>query len=173
MYGKSDTTSNCGDCEGNTPIKISCVLPAIMSGYAKMATISTVSVRDVETVRLFCKPLTHMLLFIVQEHHATHLHWDFRLEHDASSSHGRSPRPSMNPLITPRNSSEDHSLEYGSFEGTIPAGEYGAERCYLDQGSTKRWRHDGGPGAGSITFRLHGGKLNGLFSLIRLKKGTG
>jgi len=70
---------------------------------------------------------------------------------------------------------EDHSLEYGSFEGTIPAGEYGAGEVLIwDRGEFEALGDmTTGLEAGSITFRLHGGKLNGLFSLIRLKKGTG
>ena len=70
---------------------------------------------------------------------------------------------------------EDHSREYGSFEGTIPADEYGAGEVLIwDQGEYEALTDmTAGLVAGSITFRLHGGKLNGLFSLIRLKKGNG
>jgi bifunctional non-homologous end joining protein LigD len=118
-----------------------------------------------------------MPLFVVQEHHATRLHWDFRLEHDGVLKSWAVPkRPSMNPADKRLAIQvEDHSLEYGSFEGTIPAGEYGAGEVVIwDRGEYEALADmTAGLEAGNITFSLHGGKLNGLFSLIRLKKGNG
>jgi len=126
---------------------------------------------------LFCKPLTHMPRFVIQEHHATRLHWDFRLEHDGVLKSWAVPKgPSMNP--TDKRLAiqvEDHSLEYGSFEGTIPFGDYGAGEVIIwDRGEYEPMTDmTAGLESGIITFRLHGSKLNGLFSLVRLKKGTG
>jgi bifunctional non-homologous end joining protein LigD len=70
---------------------------------------------------------------------------------------------------------EDHSLEYGNFEGIIPEGKYGAGEVIIwDQGVYEALVDmAAGLKTGSITFRLHGRKLNGSFSLVRLKRGTG
>ena len=115
--------------------------------------------------------------FIVHEHHATRLHWDFRLEHgDVLKSWAIPKGPSMNPADKRLTIQvEDHPLEYGSFEGATPAGQYGAEEVIIwDQ-----WLYESladmtaGLNAGSIAFRLHDRKLNGIFSILRLKKGTG
>jgi len=68
----------------------------------------------------------------------------------------------------------DHSLEYGSFEGTIPKGEYGAGEVIIwDQGEYEPIG-DMGEGLlkGRIAFVLHGARLRGEFSLVRLKKGA-
>jgi bifunctional non-homologous end joining protein LigD len=115
--------------------------------------------------------------FVVQEHHATHLHWDFRLEHDGVLKSWAIPKgPSMNPVDKRLAIQvEEHSLEFGSFEGTIPAGQYGAGEVIIwDQGEYEVLADMmSGLEAGSITFCLHGRKLTGLFSLVRLKKGTG
>ena len=117
-----------------------------------------------------------MPLFVVHEHHATRLNWDFRLEYDGVLKSWAVPKgPSMNPVDKRLAIQvEDHTQEYGSFEGTIPAGEYGAGDVLIwDRGEYEAAADlTAGLEAGNITFSLHGGKLNGLFSLVRLKKGT-
>lgn len=118
------------------------------------------------------------LIFVVQEHHATHLHYDFRLELDGVLKSWAIPKgPSLNPedkrLAV---EVEDHPLDYASFHGTIPAGEYGGGEVYIwDKGT---WQVDGDAHnalkKGKLEFTLKGKKLKGHFVLVRMpdKKAT-
>jgi len=85
--------------------------------------------------------------FVIQEHHATALHWDFRLEHDGVLVSWAVPRGV--PHSYTRNNlaimTEDHPMEYATFEGTIPAGEYGGGTVTIwDDGryELEKWRDD-------------------------------
>ena len=100
--------------------------------------------------------------FVIQEHHASHLHWDFRLEHDGVLVSWALPKGV--PTETNKNhlavQTEDHPLEYGSFEGTIPMGEYGGGTVTIwDSGDydLEKWR-DGE----EVIATLHGSKGGGL-----------
>ncbi len=119
-------------------------------------------------------PAGEALLFVVQKHAATRLHWDFRLEHGGVLWSWAVPRgPSMDPhdkrLAV---HVEDHPVEYARFEGDIPAGNYGAGHVDIwDRGHWRAMSDD--PAAdlarGEMKFVLAGERLQGRFVLIRLK----
>lgn len=115
------------------------------------------------------------LSFVVQEHHASHLHYDFRLEWDGVLKSWAVPKgPSMNPADKRLAIEvEDHPIEYGKFEGRISKGQYGA-------GTVAIWDHgtwsplgnfDKDYAKGSIKFSLQGEKLGGNWALVKLKSG--
>ncbi len=110
-----------------------------------------------------------MPVFVVHEHHATNLHFDFRLEIDGVLKSWAVPKgPSMNPsekrlaVIV-----DDHPLGYGTFEGIIPKGYYGAGPVIIwDTGGYEPISGD--LNQGKIEFILHGKKLKGGFVLTRM-----
>ncbi|MCY1056687.1 DNA ligase D [Nannocystis sp. SCPEA4] len=110
--------------------------------------------------------------FIVHKHAARRLHYDLRLELDGVLKSWAVPRgPSLDPADKRLAVHvEDHPLEYGKFEGTIPQGEYGGGAVVLwDRG---RWYPDGDPHAGyragKLKFHLEGDKLHGGYTLVRM-----
>lgn len=123
------------------------------------------------------------LIFVVQRHHASHLHYDFRLELNGTLKSWAIPKgPSLNPkdkrlaMMV-----EDHPIEYATFEGDIPAGNYGAGHVDVWDHGTYEPIDEGGNviattafnralRAGSIKFRLKGNKLRGDFALVNMKK---
>ena len=112
------------------------------------------------------------LAYFIQRHHARRLHYDFRLELNGTLKSWAIPKgPSLDPgdkrLAV---HVEDHPLDYGSFEGEIPKGQYGAGRVVLwDRGL---WFPQGDPVAGlrqgHLKFRLAGTKLGGGWALVRM-----
>src|ERR1700733_7426553 len=111
--------------------------------------------------------------YLIQKHDATRLHYDLRLELDGVLlSWAVTKGPSLNPSdkrLAVR--TEDHPLSYGTFEGTIPKGQYGAGTVMLwDRGS---WESKGDPHAGlkkgHLAFTLYGERLKGSWDLIRMR----
>ena len=115
------------------------------------------------------------LRFVVQKHAASRLHYDFRLELDGTLKSWAVPKgPSLDPADKRMAVHvEDHPIDYGGFEGTIPAGHYGAGSVIVwDHGT---WEPQGGAGAasaayaeGKLKFRLQGEKLAGGWTLVRM-----
>ncbi len=117
--------------------------------------------------------------FVVQKHEASRLHWDFRLELDGVLKSWAVPKgPSLDPgenRLAMR--TEDHPLDYGGFEGTIPKGEYGGGTVMLwDQG---RWIPDPRKDPkktideGHLHFTLEGERMKGEWVMFRLKPKPG
>ncbi|GAB2643058.1 ATP-dependent DNA ligase [Gordonia jinhuaensis] len=104
-------------------------------------------------------------IFVIQEHHARRLHYDFRLERGGVLVSWAVPKNL--PTDTDQNRlavhTEDHPLDYADFEGTIPHGEYGGgEVTIYDRGTyeTEKWRDN------EVIVRLHGDKVTGRYALI-------
>ena len=104
--------------------------------------------------------------FVIQEHHASALHWDFRLERDGVLVSWAVPKglptdPDTNHLAV---QTEDHPLEYAGFAGEIPAGEYGGGRVYLWDAGTyecEKWTDR------EVKVVLHGSRVSGRYVLFR------
>ena len=107
--------------------------------------------------------------FVIQEHHATHLHYDLRLERDGVLKSWAVPK-GVPETVGGKHLAvavEDHPLEYGTFDGEIPKGEYGAGTVSIwDSGTydTKHWDDD------KIEVTLHGKRLNGPYVLVKFRR---
>jgi bifunctional non-homologous end joining protein LigD len=118
------------------------------------------------------------LLYVIQKHQATNLHYDFRLEWNGVLLSWAVPKgPSLDPSVKRLAAAvEDHPIEYGGFEGVIPHGEYGGGTVLLwDRGT---WTPevpdvDAALRKGDLKFSLQGKKLHGSWVLVRTKSGFG
>ena len=119
-------------------------------------------------------PVAGRLRFVIQKHAATRLHYDLRLELDGVF---KSWAVTRGPSLDPHDKrlaveTEDHPLDYGDFEGTIPKGEYGGGTVLLwDRGY---WQPEGmtaesGLETGDLKFTLDGERLHGSWVLVRIK----
>src|SRR4026209_2341435 len=122
------------------------------------------------------------LVFVVQKHHASHLHYDFRLEMKGTLKSWAVPKgPSMNPADKRLAMMvEDHPFDYKDFEGVIPEGNYGAGIVEIwdsgpltdIEGSPAKQSEKNllaGLKSGDLKFRLKGRKLKGEFVLVRMR----
>ncbi|MEQ1885999.1 MAG: DNA ligase D [Bryobacteraceae bacterium] len=119
------------------------------------------------------------LRFCIQRHHASHLHYDFRLEIAGALKSWAVPK---GPTLDPDQKRlammvEDHPIEYGTFEGNIPKGNYGAGSVMLWDRGTYEMLGTASPEEqlerGDFKFILHGEKLSGEFAIVRMKRGKG
>jgi bifunctional non-homologous end joining protein LigD len=118
------------------------------------------------------------LLYVIQKHRASQLHYDFRLEWRGVLLSWAVPKgPSLDPSVKRLATHvEDHPVEYGGFEGVIPEGEYGGGTVMLwDRGT---WTPevedvDAALEKGDLKFTLEGKKLRGSWVLVRTKLGYG
>lgn len=110
--------------------------------------------------------------FVIQKHDATRLHYDFRLEFDGVF---KSWAVTKGPSLDPHDKRlavevEDHPLDYGDFEGTIPEGQYGGGTVMLwDRGYWEAEDPERGFKKGDLKFTLHGDKLHGSWVLVRMR----
>lgn len=110
--------------------------------------------------------------FVIQKHAATQLHYDLRLEFDGVF---KSWAVTRGPSLDPHDKRlavevEDHPLDYGDFEGTIPKGQYGGGTVQLwDRGYWEADDPEGGYKKGDLKFALYGEKLHGSWVLVRMR----
>ena len=107
-------------------------------------------------------------IYVIQQHNATRLHWDLRLEIDGALKSWALPKEPPSEEGTKRLAveTEDHPIEYADFEGTIPEGSYGA-------GTVKIWDKGTFPllesADNKLTIDIHGKKLKGTYALIKTR----
>jgi bifunctional non-homologous end joining protein LigD len=115
--------------------------------------------------------------FVIQKHDASRLHYDFRLELDGTLKSWAVPKefPSRKARNGLAMQVEDHPVEYKNFEGTIPEGQYGGGTVMIwDQGTYEPLADDPRKDLkeGKLHVALHGTKLDGEWTLVRMKRGN-
>jgi bifunctional non-homologous end joining protein LigD len=114
------------------------------------------------------------LLYVIQKHRASHLHYDFRLELNGVLLSWAIPKgPSLDPSVKRLAMQvEDHPVEYGGFEGVIPQGEYGGGTVMVWDTGTWNPEVDDPQSTlkkGELKFTLNGKKLHGSWALVRTR----
>ena len=122
------------------------------------------------------KKKTKLPIFVIQKHDATRLHYDFRLEMEGVLKSWAVPKgPSYDPSVRRlAMMTEDHPYDYASFEGVIPADNYGAGNVIIwDQGTWEFIEPGNDPvqalASGKLAFRLNGKKMFGEWALVKIK----
>lgn len=113
--------------------------------------------------------MSKKLIFVIQKHHASHLHYDFRLEKDGVLKSWAIPKepPKKAGIKRLAIKVKNHSLDYANFEGEIAEGSYGAGLVEIwDKGYYTPFKFDDT----EIIFELKGKKLKGVYCLIKLKQ---
>ena len=109
-------------------------------------------------------------IYVIQEHHASHLHWDLRLEFEGVLKSWAVPKepPTTEGVKRLAVQTEDHPLSYAGFEGEIPEGEYGAGDVRIwDKGTFTVLEE----GEGKYVLDIRGQRLRGSYALIQTKMG--
>ena len=112
-----------------------------------------------------------VLRFVIHKHHASHLHWDLRLEINGVLKSWAVPKepPKTKGVKRLAIAVEDHPLDYADFEGTIPEGNYGAGKVEIwDNGTFELIKKN----SKEIEFKLKGKKMKGIFVLIKTNYGN-
>ena len=110
-----------------------------------------------------------MSRFVVQEHHARNLHWDFRLEKEGVLKSWAVPKgiPEKKAIKRLAIQVDDHELDYIDFEGEIPEGQYGAGKVIIWDKGTYDLESESKK---SVVFNINGKRLTGRYSLVHLKE---
>jgi len=176
MTRKASSTKRSSKSKSATPAKAAATAESQLSEYRRKRDFTRTAEPKGGAGRVRQK-----LAFVIQKHAATHLHYDLRLELDGVMKSWAVPKgPSLDPSVKRLAMQvEDHPIEYNSFEGTIPKGEYGGGTVMLwDRGTYSYGGSDPDPieglrrgyQKGDFKFVLQGKRLRGSWVLVRTRR---